>query len=139
MLANLDCIFCQIAAKKIPADIVYEDKEFLAFLDIKPVNPGHTLLVPKTHTANLGETPDELVGQSFITAKKLMGKIKLALQADFVALSVVGVDVPHFHIHLIPRFKKDGLANFWPIRPSTTEARQALAAKILAETSSPLD
>jgi histidine triad (HIT) family protein len=116
-----DCIFCKIVRKEIPADIVFEDEKSLAFLDINPVNPGHLLLVPKEHYSYMNETPDELVSHLFTTAKSLMPKLQSAVNADVVVLTVVGTDVPHFHIHLIPRFKEDGLAGFWPTKKYTSE------------------
>jgi histidine triad (HIT) family protein len=110
----MSCIFCRIVSGEIPAAKIYEDKKCLAFLDIKPVSAGHALLIPKEHYANMTETPDELVAYLYVKAKELMIKIKEAMQADYMGISVVGTDVPHFHIHLIPRRFNDGLAGFWP-------------------------
>lgn len=111
-----DCVFCKIAKKEIPAEIVYEDTKALAFLDIKPVNYGHTLLIPKEHYRAMVNVPDDLLGELYQTAKRLMIAIREGTKADYVALAVVGVDVPHFHIHLIPRYYHDGLAGFWPTK-----------------------
>jgi len=111
-----DCVFCKIIREEIPSAKIYEDADVLAFLDIKPVNPGHTLLIPKAHFEKMTGTPDKVVGDLFITAKKLMGALKNVTAADYVALSVIGIDVPHFHIHLIPRYFNDGLASFWPTK-----------------------
>lgn len=113
------CIFCQIIAGEIPSHKVYEDDLCLAFLDINPVTSGHTLLVPKAHYEMMTDTPDELVSFLFIKAKELMIVIKDKLAVDYVVLSVVGLDVPHFHIHLIPRKYNDGLAS-WPTRKYET-------------------
>lgn len=127
-----DCIFCKIAQKNIPADIVYEDDITIAFLDINPVNPGHTLVIPKEHHEMMGDTPDDTISDLFVKCKKLMRKIKMATNADYMALSVVGLDVPHFHVHLIPRYKNDGMASFWPTKKySEGEAKQT-AEKIKA-------
>jgi histidine triad (HIT) family protein len=112
----MDCIFCKIVAGEIPAAKVYEDDKCLAFLDIKPVNFGHVLLIPKGHYPTLGDTPDELVAYLFVKVKELMPKIKETMKADYIAISVVGTDVPHFHIHLLPRYFNDGLADFWPTK-----------------------
>ncbi|RMD66290.1 HIT domain-containing protein [Candidatus Pacearchaeota archaeon] len=109
-----DCVFCKIAEGELPAEKIYEDNLSVAFLDINPVNPGHTLLIPKAHYPTMVDTPDEVVAHLYKTAKRLMHKIQEAMNADFVVLSVVGVDVAHFHIHLVPRYFDDGLANFWP-------------------------
>lgn len=110
-----DCIFCKFATREIkPNEVIDEDEYSLSFLDIHPVNPGHVLIIPKTHFPKLIETPDEFISKLFIKAKELMPAIQKATQADFVVLTVVGTDVPHFHIHLIPRFNTDGLHGFWP-------------------------
>ena len=111
-----ECIFCKIIEKQIPAEVVYEDDKVLAFLDIHPVSHGHTLLIPKDHHQMMGETPDEVISDVFIKAKNIMRSIKKTLNANFVAVSVVGVDIPHFHVHLVPRYFNDGLANFWPTK-----------------------
>lgn len=113
---HTDCIFCAIAAKTIPSEIVYEDESFLAFLDINPVNEGHVLLIPKEHFPKLVETPDEVIREIFVRAKQLMPAVQEATGANFVVLTIVGTDVPHLHIHLIPRFHEDGLAGFWPAK-----------------------
>lgn len=112
----MDCIFCKIAASEIPAAKVYEDEKCLAFLDINPVSPGHVLLIPKEHFASMTDTPDNLLSYLYVKAKELMPKIKKAMEADYVSISVVGTEVPHFHIHLIPRRFDDGLAGFWPTK-----------------------
>lgn len=110
------CVFCNIISGKIPSAKVYEDEKVLAFLDIKPVNYGHTLIIPKEHYTNMLEAPDEMISYIFQKSKELMRGMKIAVKADFVVLSIVGVDVPHFHIHLVPRYMSDGLANFWPTK-----------------------
>ena len=128
-----ECIFCKIIRKEIPAEIVYEDSECLAFLDINPVHEGHTLLIPKDHYPYMIETPDTAVAMLFQKTKKLMIGIKEATKADFVVLSVVGNDVPHFHIHVIPRFHNDGLGGFWPAgKYENTEVMKKTADMIRA-------
>ncbi len=125
-----NCIFCKIIKKEIPADIVFEDEDTLAFLDIKPVNIGHLLIIPREHHQFLQDTPDDVATNVFLRVKKLIDPLKKALGADFVTISVVGMDVPHFHVHLIPRYKKDGLASFWPTKDSATDERKIVAEKI---------
>ena len=125
-----DCLFCKIVAKQIPAEIVYEDEQCLAFLDIKPVNLGHVLLIPKAHHRMLVDTPNELLATIIVLAKKLMLAIQKAMSADFVVLSVVGIDVPHLHFHLLPRYHQDGLANFWPTKSVTSEEQRRVTKKI---------
>lgn len=109
-----DCIFCKITFGEIPAEKIYEDEKVLAFLDINPVNKGHALIIPKEHFEMMYDTPDDILSHIFIQAKKLMMVIKNATKADFVVVTVVGLDVPHFHAHLVPRFFNDGLSNWWP-------------------------
>jgi histidine triad (HIT) family protein len=123
------CIFCKLLAGEIPSYKVYEDDRCLAFLDINPVKPGHTLLIPKEHFEMMTDTPDELVSHLFTVAKLLMIDIKEKLSADFVTLSVVGLDVPHFHIHLIPRKYDDGLRG-WPTQQYAAGEAEAIVKKL---------
>lgn len=123
-------IFTKIIKREIPADIVYEDEKVMAFLDINPVTNGHTLLIPKEQHKWMSDVPDELLSYIYIKAKELMPKIKEAMDADFVVLSVIGVDVPHFHIHLIPRRYNDGLANFWPTKKYKEGEARVVTEKI---------
>ncbi|MDD5172353.1 MAG: HIT family protein [Candidatus ainarchaeum sp.] len=97
-----DCIFCKIGAGKIPSAKVYEDDKFLAFLDINPVNPGHTLLIPKKHVDNLFDIEEPLYSDLFKTAKKLSKSLTKAMGAKRVGVIVEGFLVHHAHVHLIP-------------------------------------
>lgn len=129
-----DCLFCKIAAGEIPADKVYEDEEVLAFLDIKPVNPGHTLIVPKAHFNRLSELSDDLAAKLLLTAKKIAPAILAATGATDFNLTVnqgpqAGQVVEHFHWHLMPRLAGDGFA-LWSGRSYATGAGQVLAEKI---------
>lgn len=112
------CIFCRIAAREIPAEIVFEDQHSVAFLDIDPLFPGHTLLVPKRHSETLTDLPAVQVAPLFQNAQKLTRAIESAMEADGSFLGVnnrVSQSVPHLHIHIVPRRKKDGLKGFfWP-------------------------
>lgn len=125
-----DCIFCKIIAGEIPAEKIYEDDKVLAFLDINPVAPGHVLVIPKKHCQMMTDVPNELLGYCFTKSKELMIKLKEALKVDFVTVSVVGLDVPHFHIHLVPRKLNDGLENFWPTIKYEEGEMQKLGEKI---------
>lgn len=125
-----NCIFCKIAAGEIPSHKVYEDDQVIAFLDISPVKPGHILIIPKEHYDIMIDVPDDLISYIFIKAKYLMGVLKKAMKADFVILSVVGIDVPHFHVHLTPRYKDDGLDNFWPQDKYADGQAEEVAKKI---------
>lgn len=101
------CIFCKIAKKEIPCQKVYENKNFLAFLDIRPVDHGHMLIIPKKHIAWMQEADDKTIADIFKLTKKMILAMKKSLKCDYVQISVVGNEVPHFHIHLIPRYLKD--------------------------------
>lgn len=128
-MENQDCIFCKIASGEIPADKVYENKDFLVFLDIKPVSYGHTLIIPKKHSVWMQEADDETISNIFVLAKKMMLALKQGLPCDYVQLSVVGNEVPHFHIHLIPRHEGDNFRNF-PTKEYQTGQKEELIQKI---------
>ena len=128
-----ECVFCKIVKKEIPADIIYEDNEVLAFLDIQPVNFGHTLVIPKKHYEKMENTPDDTISAVFANAKKLMKAVKEAMSADFVALLVIGIDVPHFHVHLIPRYFNDNMPIFWPRKEYKNGEKEKIAEKIKNE------
>jgi histidine triad (HIT) family protein len=98
-----NCIFCKIISGEIPAQKTYEDDTSIAFLDIHPKAPGHTLLVPKAHHQWFYEVPKEIANKWFEAAQLIALKLKQDIGADYVQLSIVGKDVPHAHIHLIPR------------------------------------
>src|SRR5689334_15904765 len=112
------CIFCQIVAGEVPAHVVHEDAATLAFLDVKPLFPGHVLLVPRAHHETLADLPAALVEPVFSTARILSRAVEEALEAEgtFVALNNrVSQSVPHLHVHIVPRRRKDGLRGFfWP-------------------------
>lgn len=105
-----DCIFCKIVEGKIPSFNVYMDKDFEAFLDITPLNPGHVLVIPKDHYRWVWDVPD--VGAYFEVARKIVKAMKKALGTDWVTAVVIGQQVPHAHIQLIPRFADDEHGNF---------------------------
>ncbi len=108
-----DCLFCKIIRGEIPSAKVYEDEHSFAFLDINPVNPGHALLVPRKHFADLHETSDETLKELAPTIKKLATAVKKAVSADGVNIgmnngSAAGQLIFHAHFHVIPRFAEDG-------------------------------
>jgi len=104
-----DCIFCKIVKNEIPCYKIYEDKEFLAFLDINPRNPGHTLIIPKKHYRWVWDVPN--INSYYKVVGKIANAIKKALKTDFVVSLVIGEEVPHAHVWLVPRFKDDGHGN----------------------------
>ena len=112
------CVFCRVIKGETPANVVFEGEVAIAFLDHRPLFPGHCLLVPKDHFETLGDLPEELVGPLFKNVQLLARAVELALEAEgsFVALNNrVSQSVPHLHVHIVPRRKKDGLKGFfWP-------------------------
>jgi histidine triad (HIT) family protein len=112
------CTFCRIVAGDLAAATVFEDEISLAFLDHRPLFPGHCLLIPKSHYDTLADLPQHLTGPLFGNARLLAGAVEQAMQAEgsFVAINNrVSQSVPHLHIHIVPRRKKDGLRGFfWP-------------------------
>ena len=127
-----DCLFCSIVAGDTAAEIVFEDEIALAFLDIRPVFHGHSLLVPRAHIETLGDLPDELVEPYFRNARLLSLAVLDAMgaQGSFVAINnVVSQSVPHLHTHVVPRVKKDGLRGFfWPRTKYEQDAHAAETA-----------
>jgi histidine triad (HIT) family protein len=95
-------IFSQIIAGDIPAQRIREDDRFLAFLDIRPIRPGHTLVVPKEEIDHFFELPDELLGGLMVFAKPVANAIREVTGAARVGCAVVGIEVPHAHLHLVP-------------------------------------
>ncbi|WP_322608369.1 HIT family protein [Pontiella agarivorans] len=108
-----DCIFCKIVNKEIPATVVYESEEVLVFMDIGPIIKGHVLVIPKKHYDPVTETPDEILAEMHLTAKKIAAAQMNGLGADGVNImqnngKASGQEVEHIHIHVIPRFNNDG-------------------------------
>jgi histidine triad (HIT) family protein len=112
------CVFCSIIAGEIPAEVVLDGPDFLAFLDARPVFKGHALLVPREHVDTLLDLPAGLRDGFLAAAQVLAGAVVrgLGAQGSFVAMNnVVSQSVPHLHLHVVPRTKGDGLRGFfWP-------------------------
>jgi histidine triad (HIT) family protein len=125
---GLVCAFCRIISGEETASIVFEDSISLAFLDRRPLFPGHCLLIPKQHVVTLADLPAPLVGPLFQNAQLLEQAIEEGLPADgtFVAINNrVSQSVPHLHIHLVPRHRDDGLRGFfWPRQRYKDEAAE---------------
>ncbi len=115
---KMSCLFCGIVKNEVSASIVFQDDISVAFLDHRPLFPGHCLLVPKKHFETLSDLPSDLVGPFFRSVQLLARAVEIALEAEgsFVALNNrVSQSVPHLHVHIVPRRKKDGLKGFfWP-------------------------
>jgi histidine triad (HIT) family protein len=124
-------------AGDVPAAVVLDDADVVAFLDHRPLFPGHCLLVPRAHHETLNDLPTELVGPLFGTVRRLVGAVESAMAADgtFVAMNnKVSQSVPHLHVHVVPRRRKDGLRGFfWPRHRYSDEAEMHdVAARLRA-------
>jgi histidine triad (HIT) family protein len=124
--ADNDCTFCRIAASAVSSAVVFEDSDSLAFLDHRPLFPGHCLLVPKQHFETISDLPSDLIGPFFTNVQLLARAVETAMKAEgtFVAMNNrVSQSVPHLHVHIVPRRKKDGLKGFfWPRSKYKSEA-----------------
>jgi histidine triad (HIT) family protein len=133
-----DCVFCAIAKGESDAQIVFEDEDTLAFLDNRPLFHGHALLIPRAHHETLADLPDALVGPLFSNARLLSRAIPAAMDkpGSFVALNnIVSQSVPHLHVHVVPRVKKDGLKGFfWPRTKYENDEQMAEVGDRIRET-----
>ena len=130
-----NCIFCKIVKGEIPSSKVYEDEKTLAFLDIAPVNIGHSLVIPKEHFVNIYDTPENVLSGMMRVAKKISTALK-SFPADGVNVTMnndpaAGQIVPHFHIHIIPRLKSDGFKLWHGRRGYNDGEKEAIAKKII--------
>jgi len=140
--APMSCIFCWVASRAVDSLIVYEDEQTLAFLDHRPLFPGHCLLIPRTHYETLSDLPPAQIEPLFSAAQRLARAVETGMRADgsFVAINNrVSQSVPHLHIHVVPRRRKDGLRGFfWPRIPyasqeAATAAQQAIVSALGVE------
>ena len=134
-----NCIFCKMANKDIPTNIIYEDDRFTVILDASPATKGHALILPKNHAANIYELPDEDASAVFVLAKKLATKMTEILHCDGFNIvqnngEVAGQTVFHFHMHLIPRYLNDGNQDklTWNHAEFTPEEIAEIAAELRA-------
>jgi histidine triad (HIT) family protein len=129
-----DCIFCKILAGELPAEVVQEDEHTIAFMDINPWTRGHALVIPRNHSRDLLDVPDEDLARTMAAAKRLAGRMTERLGADGVNLlnacgSAAWQTVFHFHVHVIPRYEDDPLQ--LPIRPRQADEEEL--AKVAGE------
>jgi histidine triad (HIT) family protein len=130
-----DCVFCRLRDGQIPSTRVYEDERTIAFMDINPLNDGHTLVISRVHAATIFEVDEADLGAAIATAKRVANAIRQALRPDGLNLlqangAAAFQSVPHFHLHLIPRFTGDGKGFDWPIVPGDRGRIQGVAEKI---------
>jgi len=134
----MDCIFCKIAKGEILCDKNYEDNHFLAFLDINPVNFGHTLLIPKKHYENILDAPKDILSRMLGVTSKLSDSVKKVTNCDGFEICInngkaSGQIVPHLHLHIIPRFFNDKLRYDWPTKKYKEGEAEIIASKIRKE------
>lgn len=130
-----DCIFCKIARGEIPSKTIYEDDKFRVILDLGPIARGHALILPKEHSANIYELPDETAAAVFVLGKKMAGIMKEKLKCDGLNLmqnngETAGQTVNHFHLHVIPRYEGDGQQIGWVPGEPTQEELEAVRREI---------
>ena len=132
-----DCVFCMIRDGKIPSAKVYDDERTLAFMDINPLTRGHCLVVTKAHAATLYDVEVEDLKAAIATAKRVAGALRKALSPDGLNLlqangAAAFQSVPHFHLHLIPRWTGDGKGFDWKVVPGVREEIMGTADRIRA-------
>ena len=136
------CLFCRIVSGDVPATVVYEDANSLAFLDHRPLFHGHSLLVPKQHVETLSDLPASDVEPLFKAVRLLARAVETGMQAEgtFVAMNnKVSQSVPHLHVHVVPRRRKDGLKGFfWPRTKyanidEMTEVQRSIASALIKD------
>jgi histidine triad (HIT) family protein len=127
-----NCVFCEILRGTRAAHVVFEDEHSVAFLDQRPLFPGHCLLVPREHHETLQDLPTKLVEPVFLNARLVAQAVENGMRAEGVFLAInnrVSQSVPHLHVHVVPRRNKDGLRGFfWP-RGKYQSDDEALAAR----------
>lgn len=128
-----DSIFTKIINGEIPSHKIYEDEMVIAFLDINPINKGHTLVVPKQQVEFLWDMDDEIYQHLMLVVKQIGERLRQRLNAEHVGIQVIGVDVPHAHVHLVPF---NDISEFYNVPDSSAEpnhgALSALANKLQA-------
>lgn len=134
-MANNDCIFCKIVAGDVPCFKVYEDEHTLAFMDINPANRGHALVIPKAHSPDLYESPDETLAATLATARKVARAVRATVNPD--GLNLVQANGPgaaqsvfHLHVHIMPRFTGDEMKLNWGLKPGDMGDIKVLSEEI---------
>jgi histidine triad (HIT) family protein len=135
------CIFCDIISGSVPAAIVLDEPQVVAFLDHQPLFPGHVLVAPRAHRATLADVPDDELQPYFVAVKRIASAVERAMQADgtFIAINIkISQSVPHLHTHVVPRRKGDGLfgrtfqwiRHRYPTEAAMRDAQQAIVAAL---------
>ena len=129
------CVFCRIAQKQSPGNIVYEDEIVMAFLDINPLNEGHTLVIPKEHHKDIFEIPAELLAYLHGISKRIAIAVKETTKADGISIfqqngKAADQEIPHLHIHVVPRYEGQRMGRFSERPNINREKLQQLAMNI---------
>lgn len=133
-MEHSDCIFCKIAAGQIPAKVLYQDEQLIAFMDINAVNPGHALVCPKAHSVNMADAPEEILGALAARAKAIgLLQMERLGATGFNLVVANGKDaqqsVFHLHFHIVPRYPSDGI-DMWFHGRKGSESVEASYAKL---------
>jgi histidine triad (HIT) family protein len=137
-MADPDCLFCGIVAGTIPSETIDTDDRTVAFMDINPATPGHALVVPREHSADLLEIGQEDLTATVIAAQRLSKRMKEALDADGIDLinacgAAAWQTVFHFHIHVVPRYEDDPLKLPWVPEPGDSDEITGIAKRLRGE------
>jgi histidine triad (HIT) family protein len=136
VVTEASCAFCRIVAGDDAAHVVHDGADGVAFLDRRPLFPGHTLVVPRGHVETLPELAGDVIGPFFLLVRRLSAAVPQAMSAagTFVAINnVVSQSVPHLHVHVVPRNRKDGLRGFfWPRQHYAGEDEMAAVAAAIS-------
>lgn len=138
-----NCVFCQIVQKKLPASIAYEDDKALAFMDIRPVNEGHTLVIPKQHFEGILDIPEELNAYVNKIVKRVAVAVQKATSADGLSIiqqngRAANQDIFHLHVHIIPKFEGQHTPRFRDLSVTSREQLDQMASKIKSYLPPPL-
>jgi histidine triad (HIT) family protein len=133
LLMEKDCIFCQIMGEEVPSYKVYEDEHTFAFLDIKPINPGHILVIPKKHEPDFYKLDDESYMAVFNTVKKLSVVVEEKIKPTRVGLMIAGWDIPHVHVHIVPMHDYHDITSKSLIEEIQNEYKEGEAEEIAKE------
>jgi histidine triad (HIT) family protein len=137
-MADPDCLFCRIIAGSIPSEKIDSDERTVAFMDINPATPGHALVVPREHSADLLEIGPEDLTATILAAQRLSKRMKDVLRADGINLinacgSAAWQTVFHFHIHVVPRYEDDPLKLPWVPEPGDSDEIASVAQRLRGE------
>jgi histidine triad (HIT) family protein len=135
MASDQSCIFCKIVTKLAEASVIYENESVMAFLDIRPLNRGHTLVIPKEHYVDIFDIPKKLLGEIHIVSKEIAPAIEATTKADGISIiqqngEAAGQDIFHLHVHIVPRFEGQKLPHFSELQQVNREALDLMANKI---------